>query len=64
MRRPGLRLAEASAATAMQSTPLSTVEALDKLTAPYDIVCLDLNLPDMDGLEVCRNIRAAGSPDR
>ncbi|HLE39632.1 MAG TPA: response regulator transcription factor [Acidimicrobiia bacterium] len=38
-------------------------EALDKLAGtPYDIVCLDLNLPDMDGLAVCRSIRAAGSP--
>ncbi len=24
----------------------------------YDLVCLDLNLPDMDGIEVCRFIRA------
>ncbi len=36
-------------------------EALDKLAyTPYDLVCLDLNLPDLDGLEVCRRIRAAG----
>jgi len=36
-------------------------EALEKLAStPYDIVCLDLNLPDMDGLEVCRSIRAGG----
>ena len=34
-------------------------EALDKLSAvPYDIVCLDLNLPDIDGREVCRRINA------
>jgi DNA-binding response OmpR family regulator len=34
-------------------------DALDKLaTAPYDIVCLDLNLPDIDGREVCRRIRS------
>ncbi len=34
-------------------------EALDKLSgAPYDIVCLDLNLPDIDGREVCRRIQA------
>ena len=34
-------------------------DALDKLNAaPYDIVCLDLNLPDIDGREVCRQIHA------
>jgi DNA-binding response OmpR family regulator len=34
-------------------------DALDKLnSAPYDIVCLDLNLPDIDGREVCRQIHA------
>jgi len=37
---------------------LTGMDALEKLaTAPYDIVCLDLNLPDMDGREVCRRIQ-------
>ena len=32
----------------------------------YDLVCLDLNLPDVDGLEVCRRLRTdpAYAPDR
>lgn len=38
-------------------------DALDKLrAAPYDIVCLDLNLPDIDGREVCRRIHADTAP--
>jgi DNA-binding response OmpR family regulator len=41
-------------------TALTGGEALDKLTStPYDIICLDLNLPDMDGREVCRHVRSA-----
>ncbi len=36
----------------------SGAEALERLAiSPYDLVCLDLNLPDMDGLEVCRHLR-------
>lgn len=34
-------------------------DAMEKMAvAPYDIVCLDLNLPDVDGLEVCRRLHA------
>jgi DNA-binding response OmpR family regulator len=34
-------------------------EALEKLGyTEYDVVCLDLTLPKLDGLEVCRQIRA------
>jgi DNA-binding response OmpR family regulator len=35
------------------------VAALDRAAVNhYDVVCLDLNLPDIDGLEVCRNLVA------
>src|ERR671935_2026850 len=38
--------------------------ALDKLGVnAYDVICLDLNLPGTDGLEVCRQVRAGGSHD-
>ena len=29
-------------------------------TTPYDAIVLDVRLPDMDGFEVCRRLRAAG----
>ena len=39
-------------------------EALVKAsTYPYDLICLDLNLPRVDGREVCRRLRAGGRLD-
>ena len=38
-------------------------EALDKVCVnAYDLVCLDITMPGTDGLEVCRQIRAADGP--
>jgi len=37
------------------------VQALDRLAlAPVDAVVLDVSMPGLDGLEVCRRLRAAG----
>ena len=39
-------------------TATSGEEALAKASwNPYDLVCLDLNMPDLDGLEVCNSLR-------
>ena len=41
--------------------------ALERLPViEYDLVCLDLNLPDMDGFDVCREIaeQRAADPTR
>lgn len=40
--------------THQATTGRSALESYDS----YDLVILDLDLPDLDGLEVCRNIRA------
>jgi DNA-binding response OmpR family regulator len=52
-------------ATSLRSSGYAIDLAADGATAldraavnHYDIVCLDLNLPDIDGLEVCRNLVA------
>jgi DNA-binding response OmpR family regulator len=37
--------------------------AIDRVAVnEYDVVCLDLNLPDMDGLDVCRHVVAGSGP--
>lgn len=42
------------------ATAMSGQEALDKMQAsPPDIVLLDVMMPEMDGFEVCRRIKAA-----
>jgi two-component system phosphate regulon response regulator OmpR len=41
------------------TTAASGASGLERLGAePYDALVLDLSLPDMDGLEVCRRLRA------
>lgn len=47
----GLKWQTDHAATGALAIELATRE-------PYDVVLLDLNLPDLDGLEVCRGIKA------
>jgi DNA-binding response OmpR family regulator len=37
------------------------LEALESATAAWQIVILDIMLPGIDGLEVCRRLRAAGN---
>jgi DNA-binding response OmpR family regulator len=49
-------LGKAGYRVALAANGAQGLEALGK--APYDALVLDLSLPDMDGLEVCRRLRA------
>ncbi len=45
-------------------TAFGGVEALEKLAiSEYDLVCLDVTMPDVDGREVCRSIRSGATLD-
>src|SRR5438132_9672303 len=49
-------LGEAGFRVAIAATGRAGLERLDR--EPYDALVLDLMLPDIDGLEVCRRLRA------
>ncbi|HET7620582.1 MAG TPA: response regulator transcription factor [Gemmatimonadaceae bacterium] len=37
---------------------------LESAISPYDAIVLDLQLPDLDGMEICRRLRERGTPVR
>lgn len=55
-------IADGLTAAAIESDHVNSGRAaLDTLDARHDLVVLDLGLPDMDGTDVCREIRARGA---
>ena len=55
LRNEGFAVLEAG--TGQEALQLATAESLD-------LIVLDVNLPDMDGFEVCRRLRASGLHSR
>jgi two-component system copper resistance phosphate regulon response regulator CusR len=53
-----------NAGFAVDVAPSGTSALRDAGLNPYDAVVLDLGLPDIDGLEVCRRLRVARTPLR
>jgi DNA-binding response OmpR family regulator len=53
-----------NAGFAVDVAPDGATALREALINPYDAVVLDLGLPDVDGLEVCRRLRARHAPLR
>ena len=53
-----------NAGFAVDVAPDGTSALRESSLNPYDVVVLDLGLPDLDGLEVCRRLRASRAPLR
>lgn len=53
-----------NAGFAVDVAPDGTTALREAKVNPYDAVVLDLGLPDVDGLEVCRRLRARGQAIR
>jgi len=53
-----------NAGYAVDVAPDGATALRESAVTPYDAAVLDLGLPDVDGLEVCRRLRARGTPLR
>ena len=53
-----------NAGFAVDVAPDGATALRESAITPYDAAVLDLGLPDVDGLEVCRRLRARGTPLR
>jgi two-component system copper resistance phosphate regulon response regulator CusR len=56
------QLREAGFATDVVGTGADAL--VESAVFPYDAIVLDLQLPDIDGVEVCRRLRSRGTPTR